>query len=158
MPFSLTNAPSTFQALMNDVFREYLRKFSLIFFDNILIYSQSLEDHVHHLAAVLSKMKERSLYAKESKCVFGTTNVEYLGHVISSAGVSTDPTKIQAMQNWHVPTTLNRPLTQLLKKNSFKWNNEARQAFILLKEAMIQALVLALPNFQKPFIVETDAS
>ncbi|GKE59790.1 retrotransposon-related protein, partial [Tanacetum coccineum] len=99
MPFGLTNAPSTFQALMNDVFREYLRKFTLVFFDDILIYSKSLKDHVIYLTVVLAKMKDHSLYAKESKCVFGTNHVEYLGHVISAAGVATDLSKIQAMQN-----------------------------------------------------------
>ncbi|GKD40151.1 putative mitochondrial protein, partial [Tanacetum coccineum] len=86
MPFGLTNAPSTFQALMNDVFREYLRKITLVFFDDILIYSKSLEDHIQHLSMLLSTMRKHSLFTKESKCVFGTTHVEYLGHVISAEG------------------------------------------------------------------------
>ncbi|GJU83847.1 putative mitochondrial protein [Tanacetum coccineum] len=110
-------------------------------------FYKSLEDHIQHLTAILSIMKNHSLYAKEGKCVFGTTHVEYLGHVLSAEGVATDPTKIQAM-----------PLTQLLKKNSFEWNNEAQQVFIFLKEAIIQAPVLALPNFNNPFVVETNAS
>ncbi|GJR51102.1 transposon ty3-G gag-pol polyprotein [Tanacetum coccineum] len=135
MPFGLTNAPSTFQALMIDVFREFLRKFTLVFFDDILVYIRSLEDHVQHLRVVLSKMRDHTLYVKESKCVFGTTQVEYLGHVISAQGVATDPFK-----------------------NSFKWFDEAQESFLLLKEAMIQALVLGLPNFNQPFIVKTDAS
>ncbi|GKC56094.1 putative mitochondrial protein [Tanacetum coccineum] len=179
--FSLTNSPSTFQALMNDVFRKYLMKFTLVFFDDILIYSKSLKDHVIHLTVVLAKMKDHSLYAKESKYVFGTTHVEYLGHVILAAGVATDLSKIQAMQSWPIPNnikklrgflgitgyyrrfiknfaSISKPLTQLLKKNSFKWNEEAHMAFITLKEAMVQASVLALPNFNKPFVVEIDAS
>nr|GEU42626.1 hypothetical protein [Tanacetum cinerariifolium] len=147
----------------------------------IMSSCKSLEDHVQHLIAVLSKMKDHNLYAKGSKCVFGTTHVEYLRHVISAEGVATDPSKAQAMQTWPIPTTLkqlrgffgltgyyrrfiknfdsiSRPLTQLLKKNSFKWNGEAHESFLLLKEAMVQAPVLGLPNFHKPFIMETDAS
>nr|GFC39462.1 hypothetical protein [Tanacetum cinerariifolium] len=80
MLFGLTNSPSTFQALMNEVFKPFLRKFTLVFFDGILIYSKSLQDHVQHLR-----------------------QVEYLGHVIFDMGVATNPSKIKAMENWHVP-------------------------------------------------------
>ncbi|GJU62662.1 hypothetical protein Tco_1244497, partial [Tanacetum coccineum] len=70
---------------------------------------RSLEDHVEHLRAVLSKMRDHSLYAKESKGMFGTTHMEYLGHVISAEGVATDSSKVQAMQTWPIPTTLKQP-------------------------------------------------
>ncbi|GKB95902.1 retrotransposon-related protein [Tanacetum coccineum] len=156
MPFGLTNAPSSFQAL-------------------------DMGEHVKHLDLVLQTMQNHQLFAKISKCVFGTSQVEYLGHVIFGAGVSTDTSKVQAMQYWPVPVNIeklrgffgligyyrrfvknyaaiSRPLIDLLKKNSFEWSNTAQQAFEELKVAMMNAHVLALPNFQEEFIVETDAS
>ncbi|GJY21823.1 putative mitochondrial protein [Tanacetum coccineum] len=99
MPFGLTNAPSTFQSLMNEVFNPYLRKFTLVFFDDILIYSQCLEEHFIHLQIILKTMRTHKLFTKFSKYVFRTTQVEYLGHVIYAQGVATDPAKIEAMAN-----------------------------------------------------------
>ncbi|GJS00904.1 putative mitochondrial protein [Tanacetum coccineum] len=181
MPFGLTNTHSTFQALMNEVFKAFLRKFNLEFFDDILVYSQTMEEHETHLQMVLETMRKHKLYAKLSKCVFGTIHVEYLGHVILKEGVSTEPNKVKAMQDWPIPTTLkqlrgflgltryyrrfikgfaslSRPLTQLLKNNAFKWNLEAQLSFEALKKAMVEAPVLGLPDFNEPFVIETDAS
>ncbi len=106
MPFGLTNAPTTFQAIMNCIFEPYLRKFVLVFFDNILIYSKDLKDHEVHLRTVLEELRKNKLYAKRSKCRFGQDKVEYLGHIIFKEGVATDPSKIEAMNRWHVPKTL----------------------------------------------------
>ncbi|GKC28041.1 retrotransposon-related protein [Tanacetum coccineum] len=180
MPFGLTNAPSTFQSLMNEVFKCYLRNFTLVFFDDILIYSQCLEEHVRHLKIILESMRTHKLFAKPCKCVYETTQVEYLGHVISTQGVATYPVKIEAMANWLMPTSLkqlrgflgltgyyrrfikgfamiSRPLTHLLKKRAYEWSSAAQLAFGALKQAMISALVLKLPDFTKEFIIETDA-
>ena len=98
MSFCLTNAPSTFQSLMNQVFKPFLRKFVLVLFDDILIYRKSLPDHILHLRTVLEILAANKLYAKKSKCTFACKEVEYLGHVITSEGVHTDPKKTAAMQ------------------------------------------------------------
>ncbi|WVY89974.1 hypothetical protein V8G54_035488 [Vigna mungo] len=181
MPFGLTNASATFQGLMNDVFKDYLRHFLLVFFDDILIYSKDLPHHLSHLHRVLLTMRQNSLYAKKSKCYFGVERVKYLGHFITKEGVSTDPAKILVVQNWPIPTSLKqlrgflglvgyyrrfvwgygsiaRPLTNMLKKDSFYWSEETKASFQSLKDYLTQSPVLALLNFSKVFVVEVDAS
>ncbi|XP_010501828.1 PREDICTED: uncharacterized protein LOC104779138 [Camelina sativa] len=91
MPFGLTNAPATLQSLMNEVFRPFLRKFVLVFFDDILVYSRTIQEHQGHLRAVLATLKRHKLYANQKKCQFGSQQIEYLGHVITPNGVVADP-------------------------------------------------------------------
>ncbi|KAK8947051.1 hypothetical protein KSP39_PZI006620 [Platanthera zijinensis] len=181
MANGLTGGPSTFQANMNEIFRSFLRRFVLIFFDDILIYSATWEDHLLHVAQVFSTLRQHQLYAKRSKCSFGQPEVEYLGHLVSVEGVKADPRKIENMLSWPRPLTIRalrgflgltgyyrrfvrdygkiaRPLTQLLQKDAFEWHAEAETAFQALKRAMTTTPVLALPDFTKRFVVETDAS
>ena len=104
MPFGLTNAPAAFMDLMNRVFKEFLDKFVIVFIDDILVYSRTKEEHAAHLTQVLEVLKVKQLYAKFKKCEFWLDRVVFLGHVISGAGISVDPSKVEAINNWMQPT------------------------------------------------------
>ena len=97
MPLGLSNAPSTFQSLMNEVFWHHIRKFVLVFFDNILVYSPDLTTHINHLKSIFLLLQQHQLYINKKKCDFGRTRLTYLGHIISAEGVAVDPEKVNAM-------------------------------------------------------------
>ena len=106
MPFGLTNTPAAFMDLMNRVFKKYLDKFGIVFIDDILIYSRSKEDHVEHLRMVLKILKQKKLYAKFKKCEFWLDKIAFLGHIVSSEGISVDPSKVEAVENWPRPKSV----------------------------------------------------
>lgn len=181
MAFGLTGAPATFQHAMNATLAPVLHKFALVFFDDILIYSKSYEEHLQHLPQVLEILHKDQWRVKLSKCAFAQQSVAYLGHVVSAEGLATDKSKIETIANWPRPLNLKdlrgilgvtgyyrkfieyyaiiaRPLTDLLKKGAiFTWTPEAETAFQVLKQALISAPVLALPDFNQQFVIDTDA-
>lgn len=188
MPFGLCNAPSTFQAMMNQVLFDYLDDFVLIYLDDVLIFSTTYEEHLQHLEKVFKRLEEQDLYCKPHKCDFAKTTIKYLGHIVSNGTVSVDPSKISAITDWPVPTTLvqlqsflghlnyfrrfiknfarhAKPLTDLLKKDTFTnkestipWSQECQIAFDILKRKLTSAPVLHIFDHDKPTQVITDAS
>jgi len=106
MPFGLTNAPATFQGVMNTIFASPLRKGVLVFMDDILIYSRTLEEHKALLTQVFEIIKQHQFFVKMSKCSFAQQQIEFLGHCISAEGVTTEPSKIQEVQHWPMPKNL----------------------------------------------------
>ena len=108
MPFGLTNTPTTFMDLMNMMFHEYLDRFVIVSIDDILIFSKSMEEHEEHLRIVFQILREKKLYAKFKKCEFWLDQVVFLGHVISEAEISVDPSKVEAMVNCARPTNVSK--------------------------------------------------
>jgi hypothetical protein len=181
LAFGLTGAPETFQGAMNVSLSPGLRKFVIVFFDDILVYSATYEDHLKHLRLVFEWLNNDQWKIKKTKCSFAQRSITYLGHIISSQGVATDSSKVQVIVDWPVPATvkelrsflglagyyrkfvkhfgiISKPLTNLLKKNTlFLWTPDHEAAFSTLKTALSSAPVLALPNFDLPFAIETDA-
>jgi hypothetical protein len=100
MPFDLCNSPSTFESLMNHVFCPFLYHFVSILFDDILIYKKNWQDHVSHVDQVLQLLPQQKSFLKQSKCDFGDSEVEYLGHIVGKDDVKVDPNKIESMHYW----------------------------------------------------------
>ncbi len=177
MPFGLTNAPATFCTLMNDIFREWFNDFVVVYIDDILIYSGSLEEHAEHLRKVFQRLKENKLYAKLEKCEFGVTKVDFLGHRITQKGLKMDDHKVKAIVDWEPPKSVPAlrsflglasyyhkfiknfakivvPLTNLLKKSpvTYEWEGTCDEAFETLK-----GILMKLPDFDKDFEIHSDA-
>ena len=181
MPFGLSGSPGVFQNCMNAVLGD-VRHFALAFVDDIIVFSETFEDHIKHLEAVFDKLRKANLRLKIAKCEFMKKELNYLGHIISDKGISVDPHKVSAVQNMEPPKNVRevrsflgmtsyyrkyvpdfskiaRPLNLLTKKNAkFRWSSEAQLAFEKLKEALLRAPILAFPDIRKPFKLYTDAS
>ena len=182
MPFGLTNAPATFCTLMNKIFHPFLDKFVVVYLDDIVIYSNTLEEHVDNLKKVFRLLRQNELYVKKEKCSFALGEVGFLGHRIRDGKLMMEEGKIKAIQEWDPPTKVPQlrsflglvnyyrrfingysaraaPLTDLLKKGkAWTWDEKCQQAYEDLKKAVTEEPVLALPDHTKVFEVHTDAS
>ncbi|KAL5803527.1 hypothetical protein ACOSQ4_031832 [Xanthoceras sorbifolium] len=182
MPFGLTNAPAAFMDLMNRIFRPYLDQFVVVFIDDILVYSQTVEDYNRHLRVVLQILREKQLYGKLSKCEFWLPEIAFLGHIVSAEGIKVDPKKIEAIVEWKPPRNITEvrsflglagyyrrfvkgfssiasSLTKLLHKNvRFEWTDRCQAAFDRLKAMLVEAPVLIQPVSGKDFVIFSDAS
>jgi hypothetical protein len=182
MPFGLTNAPATFCTMMNQVLHGFLDDFVVVYLDDIVIYSETLEEHVQHVRRVFNRLRENELYAKPSKCSFAQTSISFLGHIIEQGKIRMDAKKVTAIKDWQPPKNVHDvrsflglcnyyrrfvkgyseialPLTELTKKDKdWDWSSQCQNAFERLKKSMWTNPVLALPDMTKPFEVHTDAS
>jgi hypothetical protein len=182
LPFGLTNAPATFMNLMQMIFKNQLDDFVIVFLDDILIFSKTEGEHLKHIEKVLSLLRENRLYAKKSKCEFMKKKVSFLGHEISSDGISMESSKVKAIQEWPVPkdvsdvrsflglagyyrkfvkgfSAIAGPMSDLLRNDiNFTWGNEAQKSFEQLKTAITTAPVLVIADPSFPFRIESDSS
>lgn len=182
LPFGLTGAVGTFQSFINDVLREYLDRFVVVYLDDILIYSESQEEHDTHVRQVLQKLHQAGLFAKAEKCEFDVSEVDFLGFRIGVSGVSMDQQKVRCILDWPTPKSVHdiqvflgfanfyrrfihqysklvTPITKLLKKDTkFEWTSTQDEAFKSLKRHFTTAPILQHFNPSQPITVETDAS
>ena len=184
MPFGLANAPSVFQALVNDVLREMLEKFVFVYLDDILIFSPNLSEHKVHVRQVLQALLKARLFVKAEKCSFHVKSISFLGFIVAEGTVQMDPEKVSAVRNWPTPqsikevqrflgfanfyrrfiknfSTVAAPIISLTKKVNgarFLWTAKAETAFRELKSRFTSKPILVTPNPSLPFVVEVDAS
>ncbi|GBG83905.1 hypothetical protein CBR_g37776 [Chara braunii] len=182
MPFGLCNAPGTFQHAMNRIFHDYMDKFVIVYLDDILIFSKTVEEHVAHLDKVLSLLRQHKFKINGEKCEFGRTRVLYLGHEIFAEGLKPDDAQVANIRDWPCPQSvtemksflgmtgyyrtfvknysiMSATLTDLTRLDTpWDWTDECEAAFRHLKHALTHYEVFKLPDPDKPFIVTTDAS
>ena len=181
MSFGLSNAPSTFMRVMNQALRPFIGKFVVVYFDDILIFSLTMEDHMLHLREVLMVLRRDKLFATFKKCAFGLPEVQFLGYIISSNGLAVDPAKVDAIKSWPVPSTISEarsfhglasfyrhfvpqfsaimaPFTNCIRDGTFVWTTAATNAFSIIKDKLSSAPILALPDFASVFELHCDAS
>merc|ERR1711893_445229 len=182
MPFGLNNAPATFQRLMEKVLKGLIYKFVVVYLDDVVIYSESIEKHLEHLRQVLERFKKAGLKLKPKKCELCRNQVDYLGHTVSPEGKATKADLIEKVQNWDPPRTVRQvrqflglanyyhdyvksysdivePMIRLTdKKVKFVWTPECQEAFETLKVKLTTAPVLGFASMEDPFILDTDAS
>jgi len=182
MPFGLCNAGATFQRLMDIVMSGLHLDVCLVYLDDIIIFSRTIEEHLERLVRVLDRLRSAGLKLKPEKCSLFRRSVTFLGHVVSNEGIATDPEKIRAVDSWPTPTSLKEvrsfvglasyyrryvkgfadiaaPLHALTKKGqTFSWSSQAQAAFEALKEALTSPPILAMPNDVGEMILDTDAS
>ena len=182
MPFRLINASATFQAFINNVLREYLNQFVIIYLDDILIYSKTKEQHVQHICKVLQALQDAGLQVKPEKSLFHCKEVHFLGFIVTPEGLRMNSEKIQSVIEWPVPKNIKEvqsflgfmnfyrkfiekyskiasPLTELIRKDQkFKWSPEAQKAFDELKKRFTSQPILVSFDPEKPITLETDAS
>ena len=184
LPFGLTSAPSTFERLMETIFRGLQWETLLVYLDDIIVFSKDVTTHLPRLETVLQRLQKAGLKLKPADCTFFQTEVTYLGPVVSEAGISTDPAKVDAVKNWPTPqdksdvrafvgtcsyyrrfipgfSELAKPLTLLTsnkKTVNFVWTAECQKAFESFKEILTLTPILAYPDFKLPYILDTDAN
>ena len=182
MPFGVTNAPSTFQRMMNSLFKEELDDFVLVYLDDILVFSSTLEEHIAHIQKTLDRLRRAKLYARLHKCSFFQRRVEYLGYDVSADGIQPSASKVKAVVEWPRPqgvrdvrgflglasfyrrfikhfSTKAKPLTDLTRESKmWQWTTVEENAFNSLKQSLVVAPVLHSPDFDLQFVVTTDAS
>nr|KAJ0212565.1 hypothetical protein LSAT_V11C400206610 [Lactuca sativa] len=165
MPFGLSNAPSTFMWLMNEVLRPFLGNFVIVYFDDILVYNKGVEEHTQHFRRVCEVLRRQKLYGKLEKCDFFSPKEIFLSYVVSKDGISVDESKVRSFhglasfyrRSVKSFSTIVASLIECIKQGSFEWTQSAQNAFEKIKECLCRSRILDLPYFNQLFEVECDA-